>query len=347
MTNWITHLNLVNEESAISVVTRNTVESAKMLGFQELNHTRYANLDNNPKRRKNILEALLLPVQPGDLVVIQIPLWPQLNFQAEFIAQLKTITNVKIVALVHDIPTWMFGNAEENYDIENDFWFQQLRQFDVLLMANDKAIAKLKEFDVNVPMISMKIWDYVYQGPIIQKKFTKKLYYVSGREINSINYTSSTPLHIYDKNVSKSVIENPSVIWKGFVPSDEIIANIDGGFGVVMSENFDERTSMNFTYYNQFNNPTKLSFYIAAGLPVIVESKSAHAKLIQDRGIGLVVDNLNDIDAVLAKIDADKYASMLTALQPWQKNVSEGFFIQRALVAALRYINLGFDDVLS
>lgn len=346
MTNWITRLTVDDEKSAISVVTKNTVSSAKKLGFQEINYTSYQGLEGNPKRRQNILRAILTPIQPGDLVVVQFPLWMQLNFQAEFIDYLRGIGNVKIIALVHDVPTWMFTDGKENYDVVNDFWLKQFRRFDLLLMANDKAINKLKQMDVDTPMIPIKIWDYIYQGPIIQKKFTKKLYYVTGREINSINYTASTPLHIYSKHVSISVSDNPSVRWEGSLPGDEIMATLDGGFGIVMSENFAERTNMNFNYYNQFNNPTKLSFYLAAGLPVIVQSKSAHASLIKERGIGLVVDDLNDIDAVLSKVDSKQYESMLLALRPWQKNISEGFFIQRALVAALRFTNLGFDDVL-
>ena len=348
MTNWITRFNVSNhsqKHDAIQIVSKNVSHSAQELGFQEINFGNYYQLDDR-NRRKNIIDTVLGPVQPGDLIVIQFPLWTYLNFQSEFIDQAKSIDRVRVVALVHDIPTWMFDDGTAQYDRENDFWLKQLRKFDLLLVANEKGAKRLREDGVMVPLIAMHIWDYYYDGPLKDKKFKKQLFYVGGRDVNGIDYHASTPLMIYNRHVEEKVLWNPSVDWLGRLPSDDIVASVDGGFGLVVSDNIKEKSNMNFVDYTQYNNPTKLSLYLAAGLPVIISSKTAHAKWIEERGIGLVVDNLNEIDNVLSSVTDVDYQLMLKKIEPWQKAVSEGFFIKRTLIAMLRYMELGFEDIL-
>lgn len=347
MTNWITRLNASNynqQYDAIQIVSKNVAHSAKQLGFQELNITGYPNINDNATRRHHIREAILGAIQPGDLVVVQFPMWTHLNFQSEFFDAILAIESVRMVALIHDIPTWMFTKGEEEYDRTNDFWLNQLKKFDLLIVANEKGAHKLQEDGVNVPMIPMQLWDYFYSGPRQEKKFRKKLYYVGGRDIIDTTYRASTPLYIYDKHVEKKVLESGSVTWLGRKPSDEIVSALDGGFGVVVTENLIEKSNMNFVYYNQFNNPTKLSMYLAAGLPVIVSSKTYHAQLVKKHGIGLVVDDLNNMDAIFSSMTAQDYQKLVDNVKKWQEAVSEGFFIKRALISMLRALELGFND---
>ena len=347
MTNWITRLNASNghqQYDAIHIVNKNVATSAKQLGFQELNITSYPNIVNVPERRRHLREAVLSAVQPGDLVVVQFPMWTHLDFQAEFFDHIRAIESIKMVALIHDIPTWMFTRGEEEYDRENDFWLQQLKKFDLIMVSNEKEADKLQEDGVRVPMVAMEFWDYFYTGPRQEKKFSKKLYYISGRDIIGSDYKASTPLYLYNKHVAQEVLDSESVTWLGRKPSDEIVATLDGGFGVVVTDNLKEKSNMNFVYYTQFNNPTKLSTYMAAGLPVITMRKTYHAKIIEERGIGLVVDDLNDIDTVLSQITAQDYHRMVEKMKPWQEAVSEGFFIKRALMTMLRTVELGFQS---
>ena len=91
----------------------------------------------------------------------------------------------------------------------------------------------------------------------------------------------------------------------------------------------------------------KLSLYLASGLPPIVLANSAHAKWIQERGIGLVLNELNEIDDVLAKLSAADYHTMLEHLKPWQRAVSNGYFVKRACLEAIRVLNLRCFDQLT
>lgn len=346
MTNWITRLNAATHQEqydAIQIVSKNVAESARTLGFQELNITGYPNISNQAERRHHLREAVLGVIQPGDLVVVQFPMWTHLNFQAEFFDTIRGIESVRMVALLHDVPTWMFTKGEEEYDRQNDFWLNQLKKFDLLIVANKKGGHKLQEDGIKVPMIPMQFWDYYYSGPRREKHFKKQLYYVGGRDIIDSSYRAATPLYIYDKHVEKKVLDNSgSIHWLGRKPSDEIVSSLDGGFGVVVTENLVEKSNMNFVYYNQFNNPTKLSMYLAAGLPVIVSSKTYHAQLVEKHGIGLVIDDLNEIDQIFSRMSPEDYHRLLENVKSWQEAVASGFFIKRALIAMLRTLELGF-----
>ena len=53
--------------------------------------------------------------------------------------------------------------------------------------------------------------------------------------------------------------------------------------------------------------PHKFSLYIAVGLPVIVWSGSAMAKVVREKKIGIVVDSLYELKDKIEAISYDKY----------------------------------------
>lgn len=346
MTNWITRLNPreIQQEDDVYVNSENVIKSAKQLGFEEINYAGYSGMENNPQKRRHLIHAILRVVQPGDLVVVQFPMWTHLNFQSEFIDYLCTLKSVKIVGLLHAIPTWMSPQGRNDIDLGNDFWLKQLKKFDFLMTPNDKAGHQLKKDGIDGPMISMTLQDYFYSGVRQEKTFKKKLYYVSDYGIETSNYTASTPLYLYSSYVAPSVLERGSIYRLEYKLKDEIISSLDGGFGVLVTMNFKEITGINLSYYNQFSTPTQLSLYLAAGLPVITQNNTPHAQMVREQGLGLVVEDLNTIDQVLSTITSQDYKEMLEQVKPFQNAVSEGFFIKRALMTMLRTLELGFKD---
>lgn len=250
------------------------------------------------------------------------------------------------MAVIRDIPSWMNDAGDRGYDPQTDWWLALLRQFDLLIVANEKEADHLRRDGVNVPMISLVICDYWYHGPQRKKQFRKELYYASGRDILELDYHAATPLNVYSAVASDAVQANGSTRWLGFHPSDAILASLSGGFGIVTANNIKESNNEAFKYYTRFNDPTKLSFYWAAGLPVVTTSRTPHAQLIKDRHLGLVVDDLNDIDQILSDMSTADYQTMVAAVAPWQRAVTTGFFIKRALMAAIQSLNMGIKNQL-
>ena len=349
MTNWITNINASNAQEAndaVHLISRSLCMAAQEIGFQEINLVGFQYTDAYPERRQNLVHALLDPVQPGDLVVVQFPLFTTDSFTETFFDQLFHRQGVQKVAVIRDIPSWMNAVDSDGYDAQTDWWLTLLRRFDLLIVANEQEAAQLRRDGVNVPMISLVICDYLYQGPWRKKQFRKELYYASGRDILGLDYHAATPLNVYSAVASDAVQANGSTRWLGFQPSDAILASLSGGFGIVTANNIRESHDEAFKYYTQFNDPTKLSFYWAAGLPVVTTSRTPHAQLIKDRHLGLVVDDLNDIDRILSDMSSADYQAMVTAVAPWQRAVTTGFFIKRALMAAIQTLNLGVKQQL-
>lgn len=349
MTNWIISFNnnnLKQPNGAIQLVTSSLSRSAMEIGFQELNYVAYQYTDSYPERRQDLIKTIFDPVQPGDLVALQFPMYVEQGFTYDFIDHLLGLENVKKVAVIIDVPTWMNSIDDDGYDATDDPWLERLKKFDLLIVANKNEARHLRQDGVDVPMISIEIGDYLYQGQLRPKKFQKKLYYVTGRDVLDLNYHAATPINLFSAVAKQPATENPSLTWHGHQPSDAIMATLDGGFGIVTTDNIVERFAKVWQYYTQFNNPTKLSFYLAAGLPVITMSRTPHAALIQDRHLGLVVDDLDQIDRVLANLKQSDYQEMLNAIVPWQQAITSGFFVQRALMAAIQTLNLGLKNQL-
>ncbi|MCL2681562.1 MAG: beta-1,6-galactofuranosyltransferase [Streptococcaceae bacterium] len=347
MTYWITQLcgNSEHEDntSAALIVNKNTANSAKEIGFEVINLKRFDNLSNNYERRETIFETLFSGVREDDIVVVQYPFYiSNMNFNSDFIDRLKE-RKAKVVGLIHDTLTYL----NEDYDVKTDFWFQQYRKFDLLLVANEKLLHRLKGDEIDVPMISMQIWDYNYSGKVKEKKFLKELYLVSGRQIGERNYEAKTPLHMIGKwwPYGFDPSQPSSIDVLGEIPSSQLLNFFEGGFGIVNTKNLLELADAEmWKRANTWHNPTKLSLYLASGLPVIVWPQSPHAEMIKKYGLGLVIDDLNDIDEILENMTEEDYNQMIENIKPWQKALQSGFFVKRALNLATQYLELGFDE---
>ena len=57
----------------------------------------------------------------------------------------------------------------------------------------------------------------------------------------------------------------------------------------------------------RYNNPHKTSLYLSSGIPVITWSQAAIADFIKQHNVGIVIDDLNRIDEVLANVTKDQY----------------------------------------
>ena len=104
---------------------------------------------------------------------------------------------------------------------------------------------------------------------------------------------------------------------------------------MVWDGNYDESDqNEGFKNYTKYNNPHKLSCYIAAGLPVIVWRKSAAAQFVNKYNIGYTISNLYDIN----NLDFSDYEEKLKNVSVIQKKVCNGKFTKDAINKVLEKI---------
>lgn len=350
MTHWITQVDdnefAANHSSGI-IANQYTAKSVSELGFRILHYPRFNGAELREvtqAERHERLEALLDVVRPGDTVIIQYPLWVNyFNFELEFVRYLRDERKANVVALVWDIISWVADGRQRDYS--NDGSLRILNEFDLVIAANDKMIGRLrKEGNVKSPMLSMDLSDFVYNGPVKKHSFDRQIYYVAtGIDSAFIDeYKATTPINF----IGPSAIDGELPAYMkllGRMENGEIPFNLDGGFGLLYYPAGAQKYK-GMHEYGKFNNPMKLSLYLASGLPVVTLSSTAHAKWIRDREIGLVIDDLSELDEAINSVTQDRYDQMVENLKPWQAAVSNGFFSKQAALEALGFIELGYTD---
>lgn len=351
MTYWITKVDENAEASSYQsgIIANNmAAESVSQVGFRKLHYPRlYAQelQDMGAGGRRDKLEAILNVVLPGDVVIVQYPLWTsEVQFELEFIDYLKNERHAKTVALIWDIISWIHDDTNRDYSGDASLWL--LNKYDLVIAANAKMARHLSETGgVTTPKIAMGLSDFVYHGPLPQHQFKKQLYYVSSSVDPAMvtEYQSDMPIKFIGPNQGTAGLPD-YVQMLGKMNSNDIPAKLDDGFGLLYYPKTGFYKGMN--NYGHYNNPMKLSLYLAAGLPVITMSGTAHSGWLKERGVGLVIDSIADIDdAVNALSDAD-YQQMVANVRPWQEAVTSGFFAKQAALEAVRYLELGFEDQL-
>ncbi|MCL2681532.1 MAG: beta-1,6-galactofuranosyltransferase [Streptococcaceae bacterium] len=351
MTYWITRLAADEQASQTAsgiIANQKSAEAASKIGFKELHYPRFdAGMLQNETvaERSQHLEALTAGVLPGDIVIIQYPMWTNnVAFEREFMDYIKNKKSAKTAALVWDVLSWIYDDRERDYSKDPSLWM--LSRVDLVIAGNPKIAHRLREEGkVTPPILSMDLADHLYSGALADKKFEKKLFHVTtGVNANMVNnYTAKTPFYFIGP--SPEVKEHrDNIHLLGQMQVEKIPSFLDGGFGVV---HYAPHSKYKMQSYGAYKNPQKLSLFLTAGIPPIVDSHSAHAKWIAEQGVGIVLDDLNEIDQVLEKLTEEDYRKMLTALRPWQKASQTGYFTKRACMEAVRILELDFTDTLT
>ena len=138
-------------------------------------------------------------------------------------------------------------------------------------------------------------------------------------------------LYLYGNGIEE--VENKKIKYMGSFRPEQLPNEIKENFGLVWDGNLDESDEdKTYKNYTRYNNPHKLSCYIAAGIPVIVWEKSAVADFVKKENIGYTIENIYDIN----KIDMSDYETKKENIEKLQKNVKSGFYTKKVLQAILQ-----------
>ena len=128
-------------------------------------------------------------------------------------------------------------------------------------------------------------------------------------------------------------INNNKMLYKGVFNAEELPNKLEGNLGLVWDGNYDESDEYDtFKFYTKYNNPHKLSCYIAAGFPVIVWKKSAIADFVRKYNIGYEISDLYEIN----DLDFSDYEKKIDNLKNLTEKVRNGYFTKRVINEVLR-----------
>ena len=132
--------------------------------------------------------------------------------------------------------------------------------------------------------------------------------------------------------VNYTGISNEYIHYNGAVKPEELPKNIFTGFGLVWDGDSLDTCTGNLGNYLKFNNPHKLSSYIACGIPVIVWKEAAISDFVTENKIGFSIQNLKEIDSILKYLSYDDYIKMKGNVLSIRENIITGSYLKNTVL---------------
>lgn len=275
----------------------------------------------------------------GDALVLQYPL----KKYYELVCDMAHARGAKVVTLIHDLGSF----RRKALSVEREI--RRLNHSDVVIALNDSMKAWLEERGCRAKLFSLGVWDYLSPEvpPVAScegKPFT--VVYAGGLSPrkNAFLYqigdvARGFKLRLYGGGFDIQRAAHPECFEQmGFVPSNQLIATASGHFGLVWDGDSLDACSGDMGEYLRYNNPHKTSLYIRCHLPIIIWKQAALASFVSQRGIGLCVDSLREIEPAISALTPERYAEMRHRVEELSLQLSQGHFFREALGKAFSYL---------
>lgn len=285
---------------------------------------------------RGCLEAII-KAKKNDIVFIQYPYYPIVVNKVLFLVLRygRILKKYKIALLIHDsLGLRTDSTSRENLKIE----VKQLKKIDFVISHNDKMKTAICECGGGMKQIVLGPFDYLYNGSPVNASCTKKNTIVIAGNLskNKCGYLykisesiRNCSLNLYGLDYSGE--KNERICYKGKFAPEELIAHLDGGFGLVWDGDSCTTCSGTFGRYLAYNNPHKFSLYIAAGLPLIVWSGSALAEYVKKYNLGIVVHSLGEVDSLLSKMSDCEYENIKNCVLDYREEIIHGKHLKKAI----------------
>lgn len=292
-------------------------------------------------------------VKRGDVVIYQHPMYGK-RIAAKMIDRIRKRKSCYFIAIIHDLESLRGGieGVINHNKITDKFGDTELlMSFDCIICHNQA----MKDYMIGIgfeegKLVNLRIFDYIgnYIRPI-RKKADKPTIAIAGNlaigkcayiyNICTEEYNKNLTVNLYGNNFQSSEARDERLKWKGsFEPSD-LPAHLECDFGLVWDGNSIDTCTGNTGNYLRYNNPHKTSLYLSAGIPVIVWKEAAIADFIIKNKVGIVVDNLHELDSVIANIKENEYTDMCKNALHIAERLRNGSYFYEALDYCLAIIN--------
>ncbi len=275
---------------------------------------------------------MILTIKSEDVIILQYPVKKYFSF----ICNWAHLHNAKVIALIHDLGSM----RRKKLTIEKEIL--RLMHADHVIASNEIMAIWLKEHGYNNSLGSLGLFDYrsiskskertsdnnhysiVYAGALAIRKnsfLLKMQKMVKDYKLNIYGNRSGLP----------GLEDSDSIHVHDFMKSEEFISSVDGDFGLVWDGDSLDTCSGSFGEYLRWNSPHKVSFYLRAGLPIIVWDKAAVAPIVKKEGIGICISNIAELNNILRSITPEEMQKMRINVSRVSKDLSNGAFLNKAV----------------
>lgn len=294
----------------------------------------------------NFFRKKLSVLSRGDELLVQFPPRSHSVFFPRLFQSLRK-KGITVTFLVHDLERMRFIHL-------SDMRFRKririlleesllLKQADIIICHNEKMKGFLENQGISSEkLIPLGIFDYLTEAVPVPMPADRPAETVGNRVIVAGNLSPKKCVYLTQLQEVPDVqfqlygvgFEDrgqPNVDYKGSFLPDELVAALDGDFGLVWDGTSVDTCTGIFGNYLRLNDPHKLSLYLTAGLPVIVWSEAAVADFVKEHNVGLAVSSLKELPAALQNLTPADYRIMAENASHISTLLRDGHFLKQAL----------------
>ena len=287
--------------------------------------------------------SILWRLKGGDVLFLQ---YPVKKFY-KMACRLARFKGARVVTVIHDLGA--FRRHKLTPEGEN----RRLSKTDFLIVHNPTMRDYLLKHGFQGGIHCLQIFDYLSEvdAEVVGRKAAKSLsprrvVYAGnlGRWRNAFLYQlqpiiAGWEMELYGKGFDDGDNTCEQLHYHGFIASDDFIAKAEASFGLVWDGDSTEECTGDWGEYLRINDPHKTSFYLRAGIPVIVWSKAAMAPFIVGEKVGISVDSLSQISEKMTSLSPADYQAMQQNALTMCRRLNDGYYIKQGLKAADEYLS--------
>lgn len=286
----------------------------------------------------SILKACF-QMRRNDIVVLQYPVKKYFSF----ICNVARLKKAKTISLIHDLGSF----RRKKLTIPQEL--KRLNHTDYVIATNESMKQWLIQQGFHKPMGTLGFHDYLSSVPIPsdaknhrQEKDAWNIIYAGSLNLrknafilNMKEIDKSFKFHLYGNMPDYNAIaEDKNMIWHGFMQADDFIAKAKGDFGLVWDGDSLDECHGDFGGYLKYNTPHKASFYLRAGLPIIVWRQSAIAQLVEKEQVGIAIDSLKQLPQQLKELSSQRYEKLKANVLRLSFEINKGMNLKKAITDA-------------
>lgn len=253
---------------------------------------------------------------------------------------LKKIKRYKLICLIHDISTLRFQGVFADREIQH----MKSYDFDYIIVHNEvmKNLMIEKGFCKD-KLYVLELFDYYQKvrDAVPTRELSNRIVIAGNLGKHKASYIYHLPecglmYNLYGQDYEQQ--DRDDILYKGAFLPEEILEHLEGSFGLVWDgESID--TCNGLGLYLKYNNPHKVSLYIAAGLPIIIWEEAALAKYICENNLGFTIKSISEIPDKISHITEYRYITMKRNVDKIAVRLREGEYLNEKMQLILDDIN--------
>lgn len=286
----------------------------------------------------------LFTMKREDAVFYQHPVQYGTKAASPFIKLMKK-KGIHFLVLIHDLDSLRYNliyadNIKSNVNYEDSGF---LKLFDAVICHNESMKVQLADQGISPErIICLELFDYLVSDDRKPSAGRQDALIIAGNlDPQKCGYVYDLeeiplpcPVNLYGIHFEPASKPKTKLRYQGSFEPDELPAILEGKYGIVWDGSSAYTCRGTAGEYLRWNNPHKLSLYLAAGVPVITWKEAAVAAFVEKNGIGITVDSLKELPEKLKSITDDQYAAMRRQAEQFHPLLTAGFYFNRAVDTA-------------